>query len=334
MAKPVAVVIADVHYNINTLDLADAAVRTAMRKAEDLKVPLVIAGDLHDTKAILRGECVNRMIDTFKSANCEIILMVGNHCMLNEKSKEHSLEFLRPYARVVDRVRKGLLGDIVFIPYISDAAELKSILDSLPRGSTILAHTGVQTAYMGHYAQDKSSLPPEAFDGFRVISGHYHRRQDIKCGKTGLFSYIGNPYSLNFGEAQDGPKGYQILMSDGSLEFVELPLRRHRVFSLQLSGKELVSHVDHHVFANPGDLVWLKVSGVRSELRTINKVKLGMKLFGHSNYKLDLIPTDQEKLTVPVQDLTNGQIFDLIIDGTGEDEAYRQQLKSLWREIL
>ena len=63
--NPVAILISDVHYNINTLKLADAAMQMAIDEANKLSVPLIVAGDLHDTKANLRGECVNAMLSTF-----------------------------------------------------------------------------------------------------------------------------------------------------------------------------------------------------------------------------------------------------------------------------
>lgn len=66
--KPEAVLISDIHYNIQTLPLADAAVNMAITKANQLGVPLIVCGDLHDTKANLRGECVNAMLETFSRA--------------------------------------------------------------------------------------------------------------------------------------------------------------------------------------------------------------------------------------------------------------------------
>ena len=51
--SPIAVLISDIHYNINTLPVADAALRQAIAKANELDVVLIVTGDLHDTKANL-----------------------------------------------------------------------------------------------------------------------------------------------------------------------------------------------------------------------------------------------------------------------------------------
>jgi hypothetical protein len=56
MSKPVAVLISDVHFNLSTLELASSAMKMAQNRAVELNVPLVVAGDLTDHKAIIRGE--------------------------------------------------------------------------------------------------------------------------------------------------------------------------------------------------------------------------------------------------------------------------------------
>jgi hypothetical protein len=42
---PIAVIISDVHYNINTLEVADKAMRMAINRANILNIPLIVAGD-------------------------------------------------------------------------------------------------------------------------------------------------------------------------------------------------------------------------------------------------------------------------------------------------
>lgn len=340
--KPIAVLTADVHYNQNTLSVADAAMNQAIDKANELGVPFIVAGDLHDTKAILRGECIKTMIATFERAQVPVYVIVGNHCKINEKGNDHSLEFLRPFVtQIVDSpvylTRVSAHEDNLdswLIPYYSDAAELQALLDTLPKGSRLIMHQGLMGAQMGHYVVDKTSLPPEAFADFRVISGHYHKAQDIKTGRprkgaVGLFSYIGNPYSLSFGEAHDGPKGFQILFSDGLMEQVPTNLRRHiiRECSVETLAVETLD-------CQPDDLLWLKIKGPASELAKIKKKEIGQTLLGHSNFKLDLIPTDSNKIDDKADGLQDTEILDMLIGAMPDSEDHRAYLKKLWREIL
>ena len=183
----------------------------ALDYAEKHKLPLVVAGDLHDSKAVLRAECVDAIIKTIKShASVRVLVIPGNHCMQNEKGSEHALNFLKPYCEVIDY---PVYDDYIcawLIPYYSDTQELLKLLKITPNGHPLIMHQGVMGADMGSYVIDKSSLPKEAFKNFRVISGHYHKRQDIVCKKTtsfkGIFSYIGSPYTISFAEANDSKR--------------------------------------------------------------------------------------------------------------------------------
>lgn len=328
MSKPWAVLISDIHYSLPTLQLADAALTQAISHAERLRTPLIIAGDLHDTKGAMRGECVAAMLATFKKhRSIPIYVLPGNHCRINEKSKAHALEFLRGAVTLVEEPKS--YHGLWMIPYESVAEELQAVLSCMTHGSTLIMHTGVQTAYMGHYAQDKSSLPKESFAPFRVISGHYHRRQDIKCGFN-TFSYIGNPYTLNFGEALDPPKGFQVLNTDGSLTFVPTNLRKH--IALDRSAEDVMTPVPEY---HPGDLVKIRVSGPQSELAKLKRKDLGDALFGgNSHFKLDLVPTKvaAPETIAPIA-LTVAEIMDSIIDRSGETEAQKTALKLLWRGL-
>lgn len=334
--EPVAVCISDIHFSLSTLDLATSALRQAMLHAYSLNVPLVIAGDLTDSKAIIRAEVANRLIEIF---NCDederpsrILIIVGNHDLVTEKSKEHALNFLRPYADIIqspiwdDQLKSYL------IPYISDSEELQRYLNTLEPNARLIMHQGVQSAHMGHYVQDKSSLPREAFANFRVISGHYHRAQNIKCGRprkgaVGLFSYIGSPYTTSFAEAEDGPKGFQVLYENGHLQQVETNLRKHVVINIKW---------DESIAANLNlkDLLWLKITGPYTELQKLKKSLIAQKL-GRSNFKLDLIPTDSSKIEPNEQmKLSEAELLDKLIDLTEEPKTTKTKLKELWREVV
>ncbi len=337
MPKPLAVITGDVHFTLSTLETASAAVIQAIAVASDLKVPFILNGDTLDSKAIIRGEISNRIIEIFsdRETRAEIIVNTGNHDLLSEKSKESSLNFLAPYAEIISipTLKKEL--DSWIIPYQNDSAELGRVLSDIPKGARLILHQGVQSAFLGHYVQDRTSLPKEAFADFRVIASHYHRAQSIKCGRprkdaVGLFSYCGSPYSFSFAEAEDGPKGFQILMDDGSLEFVPTNLRKHMI--VERTPETILDTVENY---NPGDLVWLKVKGPYSELEKLSKRKIGEKLFGHSNFKFDKIYTSEEgQKQVKSKRLTGEELMDKLIDETTEAQGVKASLKKLWREVV
>lgn len=327
--KPVAVLISDIHFTVPTLHLASESLIAALELAKQLKIPLIICGDTLDGKAIMRGEVINELVAIFEEDRYgSVWVLVGNHDLINEKSKEHTLNFL-PSAELTCVVgKKTIVNGMYLLPYYSDLEELKLELKTIPKGSTIICHQGVQTAYLGHYVQDKSSLSPETFDGYRVVSGHYHRKQDIKCGETGLFSYIGNPYTLSFAEANDGPKGFSILKEDGSLELIPLNLRKHVIVE-----RTWENIYKPEPILNKEDILWVKIHGPVSELNTIDKARLGDLLIGHSNFKLDKIATDDQKIDIKSDTMTDANILDSLIDGMSEKDEYKLNLKTLWREL-
>lgn len=337
MSKPVAVIIGDVHFTVGTLDLATRAVKIAMWQAMRLRVPLILNGDTLDSKAIIRGECANRLIEILEEYNVKVYVSVGNHDLINEKGSEHSLNFLKPYCDVIQTPVFLYSLQSYVIPYQTSPEALQSILDGIPKGSRLILHQGVRTAFMGHYIQDKTSLPQEAFADYRVIASHYHRRQDIKCGRprrgsVGLFSYVGNPYSLSFGEANDGPKGLSVLMDDGSLEFHPLGLRSHKILELNVTpggGLEF----DKRNMPLVDDLVWVKARGSRFDLNKLDKILLAA-IVGHTDYKLEKIYQDTPQVNKRLENLTNEQLFDSIIDSTSESQVTKEQLKKVWRELL
>lgn len=338
MNKPIAVLISDIHYNINTLELADASLRQAINKANQLDIPLIVAGDLHDTKANLRGECITAMRETFKLCRNDCYVSVGNHDKINEKSEAHSLDFLEGLVRIVNSPLYTKAGYV--FPYYSDSEKLINDMSGIAalkvnRKAVFILHQGLQNSNSGHYIQDKSAITKEDVAGFRVISGHYHTRQDIELPDNGKWSYIGNPYSLNFGEANDPTKGFQILMEDGLLEFVPTNLRRHRIITCGWDDR-------HKIFWGPilkildNDILWIKVEGTKEQLQQVTKDWLRTQFEIPVDFKLDLIPIETEtSKKQPKENLSQTQIFDNMIDSlTNTTDDRKLRLKSIWKGLI
>lgn len=347
MIRPVAVLVADIHYNLQTLPLADAALQMAINTSNELQVPLIVAGDLHDTKANMRGECMNAMLVTFSTTRLDglVYILRGNHDSINEKSKEHSLTFLEYFVCYDDNFISGsrtivdeptFTSDVAvngmsvhLVPYHYDVDELKNYLNKIDKGSCVIMHQGIIGSNAGDYIQDKSALTPQDVAGLRVISGHYHTRQTIDLPGGGKWDYIGNPYTLTYGEANDPPKGFQVLMSDGSLEFVPTNLRKHVVFEGTLAGLE---------YDMPGlnvdekDLAWVKLKDKRENLM-LTREQIAKKLKFITPFRLDLIPRGTNQVHKS-KSLTEGPLLDDIITNlTNTSEDCKIRLKELWKNL-
>lgn len=343
---PKAVLSGDIHFNLNNLSLADAATRQAIAKANELNVPFVANGDTTDTKAILRAECVNAMIDTFKTAKIKPYINIGNHCKINNKGTEHALNFLEPYAHIINTPRYVKELESYIIPYYDDVNQLRDYLKTLPKGSRLLLHQGLTEANMGEYTQDPSALHPQDLANFRSLLSHYHARQDIKCGRprqgmVGLATFIGSAYTVSFAEANDPEKGFQILMDDGTLEFVPTNLRKHVVIEAEIVHSALNTADYVLISGDPnsiktGDIVKIKLRGTKEILSRTNKdliaIGYGLK---NVDFKLELIPLDTESKIIDTNNLTQPEILDKLIDNTENvSDEQKARIKDLWKGML
>lgn len=336
---PVAVLISDIHYNINTLEVADSALNRAVGIANELDVPLIIAGDLHDTKANIRGECADAILRTIQKAKRMPYILRGNHDSLNEKSSKHSLSFLREFSFLIEepKIYSGVgrvFYTIVFIPYCHDTTQIQDFLSKLSDSRTIVMHQGITGANTGHYIQDKSAIPKEWLREHRVISGHYHTRQTVELGKVkensiGLFDYIGNPYTLTFGEVNDPDKGIQILYDDNSLEFMDLGLRKHQIIDINACDEAIAVNI-------PEDsILWVKVRGTAQELSKFNKQSVKTLFSIKQPFKLDLIKTESTfSLPSKAENITAPNLFDSIIDTNISDAETKTRLTAYWKQFL
>lgn len=326
-----AVLISDIHFTVNTLEVASKALIAAKIRAEELGIPLIICGDTLDSKAIMRGECVNRLLEilSFKPTSkfSEVIILVGNHDLINEKGKEHTLNFLQGHCTVISEPTWHLGLELYLIPYISNPEQLKRTLLWCTYNTTLIMHQGVQGAYMGHYVKDTSSLPIEEYRGHRVISGHYHRAQDLAISGGTTFSYVGNPYTLNFGEAKDGDKGYKLLDSAGNLTLVPLNLRKHVVIERHF--KDLYIPLETDV---SNSIISLKVTGSRQSLNSIDKKELDDAL-GISNYKLEYIYEEEEEIIV-TKTLPPLDILYKLVDSYDMSEERNKAIKDLIQTLV
>lgn len=325
---PIAVITGDVHFTINTLEEATLVVKKAQDLASELQVPLILNGDTLDSKAILRAECVNRLIELLTRPNTpKTYINVGNHEKINEKGKEHALHFLKPYATVIDipTYIKGIGAYIV--PYISDKEELRAELAKIPNDSLVIAHQGIIGADLGHYIKDDTSIEQRDFSRFRVIASHYHKKQDLILNSKSMFSYIGNPYTLNFGEAGQGDKGISVLQHNWSLAFYPLNLRKHIILN------RTIETIYEPIKTNPNDLVMIKVTGIKSQLSLLDKKKIGKQVLGHSDFRLEFITTDDIATVMSNKEHTAESMMDVLIDSIVETKDNKQYLKTLWKQV-
>lgn len=200
--------------------------------AEQLGNPVLILGDLLDTKEVVRGSCLNFCLERMARSRLKFRILVGNHDWFNLECQDHSLRALAllPNVEVVAEPQvldfgSGVSG--LCVPYIHHADAFLQVIQGCPPGVPLLVmHQGV-TGFdygNGRIAETEGGIVPEAaLVRFRkVYSGHFHAYQ-----KRGNLVFIGTPFSHSHGESDQ--RKYIGLFDPKRMheELLESPFPRH-----------------------------------------------------------------------------------------------------------
>lgn len=147
---------------------------------------VICCGDFFHTHQTLHAEVLQAgvaAIYAMAKDGIEFTCLVGNHDMANRSGSIHTLEWMKPIARVVDKESTFELDGEVFhaLPYTDDAERLQSFLDKTPDGATVLLHQGFPliepgSAWTMNEIMDLNMVPKQAR---RLWSGHYHEERQL-----------------------------------------------------------------------------------------------------------------------------------------------------------
>lgn len=323
-------IIGDLHTKPDNLDKV-AAVFAAVEGQGNTAIWL---GDMLHTKELVRGRCLNFLIEQFAKSKLKHYVLVGNHDWFNHECTEHSLEPLKMLknVQVIDcgwfsqaiKGKSGLKNDptevkVGFLPYMHDLQAFESAAQHMRReGVTILfAHQGISGFDYGNGYIAENEVPLKALVGLPlVVSGHFHKYQvqDNLC-------YLGTPFSHDFGESNQTK--YIAVMSIASSEkgaewvsqLIELNLPRH--VTLTVDCDENVVETDEEY--RPQDAVRVILTGSEEAVEKFDKSQF-------PNFKYIPRPTrvDQSGKSVVAETDSNDVKF----------EKWGSQVKGLSKEVL
>ena len=220
---------------------------------------IIFCGDWHHNRSEISVNTLQTSADILQILDkYNKIMILGNHDIYyKHRIDVNSLSIFkdRKNITIIDDVTTVDLFDrsITFCPW-------NTSVDSIPKSDIIFGHFEIQTFKMNTYKVceeglcvndllDRSSL---------VISGHFHQRHEKEFSK-GKILYVGNPFQMDFGDA-DNMKGFYLLDFDNiEYEFFENTVSpQYRKISLS----DLVKHssIDttiRSIFAN--NVVKLKI---------------------------------------------------------------------------
>lgn len=265
---------------------------------------IVIGGDVFTARASQTLPVLlavkNALVCAARHENLNVTIAYGNHDAPNSKSTESYCHLYDTIdgVYVVDtyeRINWDSDVQLCVISYFPENDGFKEVLDKAINEckrtrygleNTILyIHEGVHGA-LGDFEIEKE-CPQEWFEGFKaVLCGHYHNRVRIK--KTNI-EYIGSSRQNNFGE--DELKGYTILYSDGSYEFVQNEVNtRYRTIEADYDD-------DLQLDDDPRYKTRLKLNCTDAQAKTVDKEKLHAMGFNKIELKTEKVKATEVKET-------------------------------------
>lgn len=244
---------------------------------------IALCGDLFLSRAAQTLDVLLAVHDAMLLANKQgvhITLANGNHCKINQESERGYCHILdqHPNIYVVNDYVSLPIGDGVVLHMIAYFPENGSFCDKLDvvkaiadpdKRNFLYIHEGINGALS---QPSDNELPTKIFRGFeKVFVGHYHNRCIIP--KTSI-EYIGSSRQFNFGE--DEEKGYTVLYSDGSHEFIKNQVNtRYRVIDIDADKVDvhLMDLLDE-IKADGRYKVKVRVHSSPTKASTINKTEL------------------------------------------------------------
>lgn len=229
---PVALLINDIHVGKDNISEFHKNWNEALEIASKMKIEdIVIGGDLWQARSGQNLDtllAVRSAIKKTQEAGIYLTIAEGNHDLVDQ-------EALLGYSHIFDGYDKvNVIGEYDVIGFAADVDLY--VMSYFPENGTfterlariveenkiktsktyniLYVHQGIRGG-LGQATEDE--LPTSIFQDFdAVLVGHYHDRKLIPGTNI---EYIGSSRQHNFGE--DEEKGYTILFSDGSTEFIK-----------------------------------------------------------------------------------------------------------------
>lgn len=313
MEKAVALLINDIHVSKDNITEFHKNWDEALElcKARNVEY-LIVGGDMWMSRSSQTLSTLlavrEAILKATKHYNLYVLIANGNHDLVDQESlfgynhifsDYESVEIVGEYTEVDLSDELSLYVMSYFPENGSFIERLQSLQQNYKLDSTkkrvLYIHEGIRG---GLATPSEDELPAHIFKDFdSVLVGHYHNRKKI----TGTnIEYIGSSRQHNFGE--DEEKGYTILYSDGSNQFIKNEVnQRYRVIDVDLTDiddnfMEMLSTIK----ADNRYKVKVRVSCNTAQSSAVNKQKLaeaGANKIELVTEQTEVMHTDHQRLT-------------------------------------
>ena len=322
--KPCALLINDIHVSKDNISDFQTNWDEALDvcKSNDIST-IIVGGDMWQSRSaqtLATLLSVKQALLKATQQDIELILAEGNHDKCDQESLlgyNHLFVGLQNI-EVVDDFTIWDISDSVTLYVMSYFPEQGSFVEKLDavredmdssRTNILYIHEGING---GLSTPSDDELPASIFKDFdAVLVGHYHDRKKIDGT---CIEYIGASRQHNFGE--DEEKGYTILYTDGSYQFVKNKVNTRfkviDIFDINELNEDLFE-VIKNIKAKGQYRLKLRINCQSKQVSTIDK----QMLIDMGVTKVELV-TEQTKIK-----LTESQSIDKKFDKSGIKEEYK-----------
>ena len=283
MKTPIALMLTDTHLSDKNIDLVENIWQQAIDKCKEIDLyNIYFLGDFFDSRkgqplSVLKA--AQRIIKNLSNNNIIVVAICGNHDKANYESTDSFIDvFDSNYFQVINESEVVCKNDlsIHFLPFFKeDSGILRENLNRAikeAQGNTrvniLLTHIAINGSITNDNEHITNCIPSSEFKDFdRVFVGHFHNRHEFEN-----ITYIGSAYQANYGE--DDQKGFSILYSDGSYEFIqsEFPKYIKKTVSIDelndyLLDSDILDEIEHN-------FVRIEVTGESEKLKSFDRSML------------------------------------------------------------
>jgi DNA repair exonuclease SbcCD nuclease subunit len=183
---------------------------------------VVFCGDYFHTRDEVSVDTLHfgtKLLALFKDFN--LTMIVGNHdCFLKDSSEVNSISPYSewPNVKIVEKIftTEAYGKTINFVPWGTEYSEI-------PNSDITFGHFEINYYKMNTYAICDNGIEDEDFVEKCpiIISGHFHLRDERKYSNGGKVVYVGNPFQMDFNDAETSKGYYTMDIITGEMKFTE-----------------------------------------------------------------------------------------------------------------
>ena len=317
--KPRVGIFSDLHLGVhtNSLQWHEIALKWAKWQRDEFKArkiqDIIFCGDWHHNRSEISVNTLQisaDILDIFSDFN--LIIIIGNHDVYYKHRLDvNSLSIFKGRSNIT------IIDDVTTIEAFDRTLTLcpwNTDINKIPKSDIVFGHFEIETFKMSSFktCEEGVKITDILKKAPLVISGHFHLRSE-KTYKEGTILYTGNPFQMDFGDA-DNSKGYYILDLDTTTyDFFENNISP-KYIKINLSDivrEKKITHVVEDIFK--GNIVKVKVdrnvsqedmmflTGVFNQLQPLSlnvEYDVGYNRIAPGNIEADLSGIDIEQAII------------------------------------